>query len=169
MSKIVALLCALLLTLTACGSDESEAKDSIKASLLDNPDVAGTELTDDEAGCVSDGMVDEIGVDKLKEAELIDDENKVVEDPDLQLGETEADAMAEVIVGCVDVEELLAEQLGPMMENMTDEQTSCITEAFDEEVFAEVISASFQGEDASKAIPGDVQQQVAECVGQPAG
>ena len=54
-----------------------------------------------------------------------------------------------------------------MMENMTDEQKTCITEALDEDVFAEVISASFQGEDASSAIPGDVQQQVAECVGQP--
>lgn len=166
MRKTIVVLSALLLTLTACGSDESEAKDSIKASLLDNPDVAGTELTDEEAGCVSDGMVDEIGVDKLQEAELLDEENKVVEDPNLELGADEADSLAEVIVGCVDVEELLAEQLGPMMENMTDEQTACITEAFDEEVFTEVISASFQGKDASSAIPGDVQQKVAGCVAQ---
>ncbi len=169
MPKTLALLCALLLTLTACGSDESEAKDSIKASLLDNPKVTGTELTDEEAGCVSDGMVDEIGVDKLQEAKLLDDENKVVEDPNLDLGATEADSLAEVIVGCVDVEELLTEQLGPMMENMTDEQTACITEAFDEDVFTEVISASFQGKDASSAIPGDVQQQVTGCIAQQGG
>lgn len=167
MLKTGAVLCTLLLALTACGGgDESQAKESIKASLLDNPDLAGTELTDEEADCVSDGMVDDLGVEKLQEYKLLDDNAEVIEDasPD-DFAAEDADALAGTIVGCVDVEELLNEQMGATMEQMTDEQASCITDAFDEDTIKDIISAGFQGEDATSALPGDLQEKVMGCVG----
>jgi hypothetical protein len=168
MLKTGAVLCTLLLALTACGGgDESAAKDSIKASLLDNPDLAGgTEMTDEEAGCVSDGMVDDLGVEKLQDYKLLDDNAEIIEDaqPD-DFSAEDADALADTIVGCVDVEELLSERMGATMEQMTDEQASCITDAFDEDTIKDIISAGFQGEDATSALPGDLQEQVMGCVG----
>lgn len=168
MLKTGAVLCTLLLTLTACGGgDESQAQESIKASLLDNPDLAaGTELTDEEAGCVSGGMVDDLGVEKLQEYKLLDDNAEVIEDasPD-DFAAEDADALADTIVGCVDVEELLNEQMGATMEQMTDEQATCITDAFDEDTIKAIISAGFQGEDATSALPGDLQEKVMGCVG----
>ncbi len=146
--------------------EESEARDSIKASLLDNPDLAGTELTDEEAGCVSDGMVDDLGVEKLQEYKLLDSDGEVIEDaePD-DFAAEDADALADTIVGCVDVEELLNERMGATMDQMTDEQASCITEAFDEGTIKDIISAGFQGKDATSALPGDLQEKVMGCVG----
>ena len=51
MTKTVAVLCAALLALTACGGgDDETARENIKASLLDRgEDLAGTEITDEQA------------------------------------------------------------------------------------------------------------------------
>lgn len=168
MTKTVAALCAVLLTLTACGGGEDEAKENIKASLLEEGgDFAGTELTDEEATCLSDGMVDEIGTDKLQELGLLDEDNNVVEDanPD-DLEKADADALAGTIVDCVDVQELMAQEMGPMMEQMDEEQQKCITDAFDDETIVELISASFQGEEPDTTA---LQETVMECVGPAAG
>jgi hypothetical protein len=168
MTKTIAALCAVLLTLTACGGGDDEAKENIKESLLENgQDFAGTELTEEEATCLSDGMVDEIGTDQLQEIGLLDEDNNVVEDaqPD-DLAKEDADALADTIVECVDVQELMAEQMGPMMEQMDEEQQECITDAFDDETIVELISASFQGEEPDTT---KLQETVMECVGPGAG
>jgi hypothetical protein len=168
MTKTIAALCAVLLTLTACGGGDDEAKENIKDSLLENGgDFAGTELTEEEATCLSDGMVDEIGTDQLQELGLLDEDNNVVEDaqPD-DLGKEDADALAGTIVDCVDVQELMAEQMGPMMEQMDKQQQECITEAFDDETIIALISSSFQGEEPDTA---GLQETVMECVGPDAG
>jgi hypothetical protein len=168
MTKTIAALCAVLLTLTACGGGDDEAKENIKESLLENgQDFAGTELTEEEATCLSDGMVDEIGTDQLQELGLLDEDNNVVEDaqPD-DLNADDADALAGTIVDCVDVQELMAEQMGPMMEQMDEEQQECITDAFDDDTIVELISASFQGEEPDTT---KLQETVMECVGPGAG
>ena len=168
MTKTIAALCAVLLTLTACGGGEDEAKDNIKESLLENGgDFAGTELTEEEATCLSDGMVDEIGTDQLQELGLLDEDNNVVEDanPD-DLNKEDADALAGTIVDCVDVQELMAEQMGPMMEQMDEKQQECITEAFDDDTIVALISSSFQGEQPDTSA---LQETVMKCVGPDAG
>ena len=91
-------------------------------------------------------MVDDLGVEKLQEYKLLDDDAKVIEDatPD-DFAAEDADALADTIVGCVDVEELLNEQMGATMEQMTDEQAACITEAFDEDTIKDIISGRLPG------------------------
>lgn len=167
MTKTIAALCAVLLTLTACGGGDDEAKENIKASLLENDDFAGTELTDEEATCLSDGMVDEIGTDKLQELGLLDEDNNVDTEAQPDNLETEdADALAGTIVDCVNVQELMSEQMGSMMEQMDEQQQECITEAFDDETIVNLISSGFQGEEPDTA---GLQEAVMECVGPGAG
>lgn len=163
MTKTLALLFAALLTLTACGGGEDEAKDNIRSSLLENDELAGTAVTDDEATCLADGMVDEIGTEKLQEIGLLDEDNNVVEEaqPD-DLDEADADKLAGTIVACVDVQELMNEQMGPMMEQMDETQQECITDAFDDDTIIALISSSFQGEEPDTAA---LQEAVMECVG----
>lgn len=163
--RLAAAVCAALLTLTACGGGDDEAKENLKESLIENGDIAGTELTDEEAGCLSDGMVDDIGTDKLEEIGLVDENGALVEDaqPD-DLGAEDADALAATIVGCVDVQELLAEEMGPAMEQMGGEAQDCISEAFDEDTIEGLLSASFQGEEPDQ---GELQSKIMECIGAP--
>ena len=48
--------------LEECGSDEGTVLDQIAASLLD-----GSSLTDEQARCLAQGVVDELGVDRMSE------------------------------------------------------------------------------------------------------
>ena len=124
MKKTVAVLCTAMFALTSCGGgDDAEAKENIKASLLeDGADLAGTKVTDEQAGCVSDGMVDDVGVEKLQEYKLLDDEFKIREDAqptDMEAGD--AEALAAVFTDCVDMEKLFEEQFssGAMADQLT--------------------------------------------------
>jgi hypothetical protein len=172
--KSVAVLCAALFALTACGGgndteadpETAEAKENIKASLLEEGgNLAGTEVTDEQAGCVSDGMVDEVGVDKLQEYKLIDEEFKISKDAqptDMEQGD--AEAMAAVFTDCVDMEELFEEQFstGPMADQLTDEQQTCLKDAVDDEVIESALADTFQGKQADPA--EGVQADLMACV-----
>jgi hypothetical protein len=170
MRKTIVVLSALLLTLTACGSDESEAQDNIRAALLDGSDLVGSELTEDEAGCVAEGIVDGLGVEKLRDYELIDADNQVNEDarPD-DLAAEDAETLADTFVECVDASELLLQTMGEITQQLPDEQKDCIAEVLDEEVAQTLLAAQFRGENALTALPGDVQAELSDCVGTPAG
>lgn len=156
---------ALLLGAVGCSSEESEARDSIRSSLLADPDFAGTELTDDEAECIADGAVEGIGVESLRGYGLIDDDNEVVASasPD-DLSADDADALATALVACVDAAELLQDQLGALTQQLPDEQAACVAEVFDDDVAAELLAARFRGEDLRTAVPGDVEEQLGACV-----
>lgn len=166
MTKTIATFCASLFLLTACGGGgEDTAKESIKDELLSSDtDLAGTKLTDEEAGCVSDGMVEDLGTEKLQDVGLLNEDNEVIKDAKPEdLSAEDADALAGTIVDCVDVQELMSEQMGAAMDQMTDEQTDCIKGAFDEDTIQDLISSGFQGEEPQ--LGGDLQEKVMGCVG----
>jgi hypothetical protein len=173
--KSVAVLCAAMFALTACGGGDgaeadpqsAEAKKNIKASLLkEGGNLAGTEVTDEQAGCVSDGMVDEVGVDKLKEYKLLDADLKISEDAqptDMEKGD--AEALAGVFTDCVDMEKLFEEQFtsGPMADQLTKEQQDCLTDAVDGEVIESALADTFQGKQADPT--AGIQADLMACVG----
>lgn len=156
---------ALLLGVVGCSSEESEASDSIRSSLLADPDFAGTELTDAEAECIADGTVEGIGVESLRGYGLIDDDNEVVASasPD-DLSADDAEALAAALVDCVDADELLQDQLGTLTQQLPDDQAACVAEVFDDDVTVELLAARFRGEEPSTAVPGDVEEQLRDCV-----
>ena len=166
MTKIVAVVCAALLTLTACGGGgDAEAKDNIAASLkkADTGLAGNSKLSDEQADCVAGGMVDDIGVDKLKDYGILKDDNTVDTDaqPD-DLSADDADAMASTIVGCVDMGELLADQMGDQFDQLSEDQQKCVTDVFDDDTFEGILSDTFQGK--TPEMGQDLQSKMMECM-----
>jgi hypothetical protein len=169
-TKTAAALCAALFALTACGGgdgggDDETARENIKASLLDRgADLAGTEVTDEQAGCISDGMVDEVGVEKLQDYELLDEELKIREDAepkDMEKGD--AEALAAVFVDCVDMEAMFEEQFASGAgAQLTEKQQTCLTDAIDGDVIEQALADTFQGKEADPT--AELQGDIMACV-----
>jgi hypothetical protein len=72
-TSLLGVAAALVLLLTACGSDGDSGTDD-RGELVDELSATLQEddngLTDDEADCVAGVIVDEVGVDTLKDVDL---------------------------------------------------------------------------------------------------
>jgi hypothetical protein len=169
MKTTTAALCAVLLTLTACGGgDDDEAKKNIKANILEEGDggvAAGTKPTEKEAECMADGMVDEVGVEKLQEYKLLDEDLKIIEDSDpTDMVKGDAESLAGVVVDCVDMTKLIQDQVDSGSgTKLTDDQRSCISDAIDEDTIKAGLAASFQGEDEDNPMAA-MQGEMLKCV-----
>ena len=163
----VTVLATMSLLLTGCGAgDEDKAKDNIKASILEEDEIAGTKVTEEDATCLSDGIVDKIGTDKLKEYKLLNDDLEVKEEVgEVKMDEGDADSMADVFVDCVDAEKMLEDQFGSMTGSLSKEQQDCMKDVLDEEKVKEIMSATFQGDTAG--MQQSLQEDFMKCV-QPA-
>ncbi len=136
--------------LVGCGGsdDGATAAKNIKASIL-KESVAGTDLTEKQAGCLSDSIVDKIGVDQLQEYGLLDDELKVDEQlTDVKLKSEDADSMASAFTRCVNAEELIEKQFSQVASNMSEEQQQCIKDVLTKDRVEEILSLTFQGKEA---------------------
>ena len=166
MKKTVAVLCAALMTLSACGNgDDDKARENIKTAVLEEETdlTAGTKPTEEQADCIADGMVDDVGVETLQEYELLDEDLKINDEADpVDMEEGDADALAGVFVDCIDVEEMFATQFGSGEEELPEEQQECISDSIDEEAMKDGLSASFQGEQDEGFAA--MQQEMMTCV-----
>jgi hypothetical protein len=167
---------ALCFALAGCGgdggsgggsdnADEEKASANLKAYFLEeSEDTAGLEINDEEAGCVSDGVVDQIGIDQLQDYGLIDDELEVVEDADLDEEEVkpeDADSLAGTFVDCVDVKGLITKQMGELP-GATQKQKDCISDALTDEALTDMLSQVFQGDE--DAATKKLQSEMMACV-----
>lgn len=169
MKRISALLCALALALSVSGcanSESDKAKANIKASVLkNNSSVAGgSKLTDKQAECFANGLVDKVGVDNLKKYKLINDKLEINQSANpTNMSADDADATAEVITGCVDMKKLITDQINANAQTkLTDAQTKCITDAVDTDAIKKGLSASFQGKSSNPM--SDMQGALMKCV-----
>lgn len=169
MKKTVGVLSATLIalsSLTACGGgdDDATAAKNLKAEILDNATVGGstTEITDEQAGCIADGTVAEIGVEQLQEYEILKDDleiNKSIENVQLSAGD--ADSLAGVFVDCINVEKLFEDQFSGTSSGLTKKQRKCITDAIDEDAIRTILAASFQGKQDSAST--ELQNTLVKC------
>jgi hypothetical protein len=160
----VSVLAALSILLTGCGSgDEEKAKENIKASILEEEQIAGTKVTEEDATCLSDGIVDEVGTEKLQEYKLLNEDLEVESEVgNVKMEEADADATAEVFVDCVDAEKMLEDQFASMTGSLSKQQQDCMKEVLDEEKVKEIMSATFQGDTAG--MQSDLQEDFMKCV-----
>ncbi len=153
---------ALLLVVAGCGGGSD---DDVKKAIADELVASsgdGLEVSKSEAECIADGMVDEVGVDQLKEYGIVTDDGKVDKSPDdVKMSEDDADATATAFVDCVDVQELMLGQIPT--EGMDDSMKACVEEALSEDVIHDVLAASFAGEDLDSAFP-DLATTMQECM-----
>lgn len=170
MRKTVAAVFAALLVLvalSACGqNDEETARANIKEGVLEDDDVSGgTPLTEEQAECFADGLVDEVGVDTLQDYGLLDDDLALVDDANpTNMSAEDARATAGVLTGCVDMVKLLREQIDDQSEvDLTDEQADCIAEAIDQDAIRDALAATFQGKDDDESALTDSMGPLMEC------
>lgn len=165
--KKTAACALLLLALTGCGASEDDtAKKNIKESVLkESSSVAGgAKLTEKQAECFADGMVDDVGVEDMQKYKLLDKDLKIIKDATpTDMPQGDADATADVIVSCVDMRALITAQINDSAKtDLTAEQSDCVDAAIDEDVIRDALSASFQGKQSEGM--NDMQGELFKCV-----
>ena len=141
-----------VLVLGACGGgSDADAADAIAEGLMAENDET-FELQQEQADCVGEGFVDEIGVDKLQEYGIITDELEASDTSlDVKLERADAESAAAVLVDCTDAEQLFqdAMQVG---EELPAEVQTCLEDALTEDMLEAFFTATFtQDEEAMTA------------------
>ncbi len=169
MTKRSAALGALaVLLLSACGSTDAgaaKASTNLRAEIVANSSVGGaTSVTDEQAGCIADGMVERVGVGTLQDYEILDDSLSVDQGiEDVQMSAADADRVADVFLSCVDVEALVEKQFaaGGTAAALSARQQRCVSDAVTDDVIRVILAAGFQGKrnDAYDRL----QEEITEC------
>lgn len=133
---------ALALLLTSCGQDEEAASKAISDSIMESNDET-FEVTRDEADCIGDGMVEDIGVDKLTDYGIITEDLKAdggIES--VEMSEGDAGSAADVMAECADIKELFTSAMGDLPE----EAQTCVDEKLSDEVLHDFLVSIFMNE-----------------------
>ena len=133
----------LALALTACGGgDDAQASESISQAIRDSEsqDMA---LTQQQADCIGDGFVEEIGTDQLVEYGIITEDLKAsggIED--VEMSEGDAGSAADVMAECADIKALFT---GAMSE-LPEEAQTCVDENLTDEVLHDFLVSIFMND-----------------------
>lgn len=150
----------LALALTACGSgDNDKASASISEAIRDSggQDMA---LNQEQADCIGDGFVEEIGADQLVEYKVLNEDMTVNEGVDnVKMSEEDAGSAADVVLDCADFREVFT----GMMEGMPQEARTCLDDELTDERLKEFLKATFSGDQDSEAVQ-ELSTAVQECV-----
>lgn len=139
----------LLLAVSGCGvgggGDDQKAEEAIADKLMSSTDGAFS-FEQEQADCIGKGMVDEIGVDQMQEIGLLNEDLEAEDSPDgVEMNKEDAEVTADVFMECVDIGDLLQEQME--LGDLPAETADCIDEALSDDVVREFLAAAFQGED----------------------
>jgi len=137
------LLLAAALLLTGCGLSgaDKEAAQSLAASLRQEY----TGISADQARCVAEHWVTEIGVPELKKAKLIGGNNTVTGDVrDVELSEAQAKEALAGFEHCTDFRMLAAGMVSSLLD-ADDEQAACIDKAVTDDVARSWAISDLQG------------------------
>ncbi len=154
-------LAALALSLSACGQTE-EAKASLSRSFQ-KEDLGDTDVSAEQGDCMAEAIVDGVGVDQLKEYDVLDDDGRVNDNlGDTELSEEDADIVASALVDCIGAEEIVQAQI--VQDQMTKQQRDCVLEAIDAEQLTALISSGFQGGAPESDTQGEMQEDMNACM-----
>lgn len=150
-SRSLVLPAALLLALSACGggNDDAEAakaiSDSIMASQEDQTggDAQMFAMPREDADCIGEGFVDEIGTEKLQEYGFLTEDLKAAEDfTNVEMSEGDATAAADTVLGCTDVQAMMSKAMGEV-----DAATrECFEEVLTEDALRSLFTKMFSGQ-----------------------
>jgi hypothetical protein len=150
----------LALALTACGGgDDEKASESISKAIRDS-DSQNMTLTQQQADCIGEGFVEEIGTDQLVEYKVLKEDLSVNEGVDnAKMSEGDAEAAADVVLECADVREVFT----GMMEGMPEEAQTCLEEQLTDERLRAFLAATFSGNQDDEAVQ-ELSAAMQECV-----
>jgi hypothetical protein len=112
----LAVALAVVLALAGCTdqkSDEERAVAALRADMVADAGMTTRRPVDDrQTGCVAKGMVDTLGLETLQHYGLLTDELRAGEPIEgVELKHEDADALAEVFAGCMDLESLMEREI----------------------------------------------------------
>lgn len=155
-------LLASVLVLSGCGaSEDDEAKTAISDYFTEQGGQQGAAMKEKEADCLADGMVDDIGVDQLKEYKILNDDgsfNKEIQS--FEMSEEDAEVMADSFLECTDTLEQMKSQIESAPSAGSPEAQECFDELLSEDNVRSMLAASFSG-DQEKA--NEFQTELMEC------
>lgn len=153
---------ALLMALSGCGaSEEDQAAKAVSAGLMKEQDET-FKVTQEEADCVGEGFVDELGVDKLKEYGLLTEDleasDKAIE---ATLPKDDAEGAATVLVDCTDAAKLFMNAMTGG-EDLDPEMESCLDDALTDDALEAFFAATFaEDQDATAEAMAPLQECMA--------
>jgi hypothetical protein len=156
-------LLASVLVLSGCGnSEDDEAKTAISDYFTQQQGgQQGATMKKGEADCLAGRMVDDIGVDQLKEYEVLNDDGSFNEKiQGFEMSEEDAEVMAEGFLTCTDTLESMRSQVESAPTASSPEGKKCFDELLTEENVKSMMVASFSG-DKEKA--AEFQQELMGC------
>lgn len=157
--RTVGAAAVLALTLSACGSgDEEKASKAISDSIMESNDRT-FEVTRKQADCVGDGLVEQIGTEKLTEYGLLTEDLKAGEGiANVKMSQEDAESAADVMGECADIRKLFTEAMGELPE----EARTCVDEKLTDEVLDDFLVAIFMDDQEKGA--QDMMSALQECV-----
>lgn len=121
LTRMTAAVAGLLLTLSACGGggDDEQAAKAISDSIMEEQKESGSAdvftMTQEEADCIGDGFVAEIGTDKLQEYGFLTEDLKTADKlSDVEMSTEDAGAAADTLFACADVRKMITDSLGEL-------------------------------------------------------
>jgi hypothetical protein len=141
--RTIGVAAVLALALTSCGNDDEAASKAIAAGVMDSNDDT-FKVTQEQADCLGDGMVDEIGTDQLVEYGLITEDMKQSEGIDsVEMSDADAESAAGVMQECADIKKIFTDAMGT---GMPEEAATCVDEKLTDEVINDFLVAVFQND-----------------------
>lgn len=156
-------LLASVLVLSGCGnSEDDEAKTAIADYFTtEQSGQQASAMKKDQADCVAGRMVDDIGVDQLKEYKVLNDDGSFNEKiQGFEMSEEDAEVMADAFLTCTDTLESMKKQVAAAPSASSPEGKACFDELLTEENVKSMMVASFSG-DQEKAT--EFQQDLMGC------
>jgi hypothetical protein len=152
-TRVTAAVSGLLLVLTACSGiggngDDEKASKAISDSIMKEQKASGSsdvfQMKQEEADCIGDGFVEEIGVDQLQEYGFISEDLKAEPMTSVSMETADAEAATGVLFGCADVTALMSEALAAGQQ--VDEKTQkCLEDVLTEEKLRTMFTLMFSG------------------------
>lgn len=155
-----ATLLGLTLPLTACGAggDEEQAATSI-ASQLREAGTADLRVSQEEANCIGEGFVDEIGTDQLQEYGLLNEDLEATQKSDVELSQDDADKAATVFQDCADVKALMLK--GMEGSGMPASAQDCVEGKLDDDTLHDLLVGTFSGD---QGVLEELGPKLQECI-----
>jgi hypothetical protein len=172
-SVLTAVAAALSLTVSGCAGadDDAEASRAISASIVkeqrsDRGPGALLSLQRPQARCIGDGLVKDIGVDRLRKSGMLTEDNRVKGSvTDAKLSEADARKATSVLFGCADVEAMVEKGLADSG-NIASEMLPCVNRVIDEDSLRSMFTDFFQGDQNA---PQALAPPMMRCIGGNAG
>lgn len=130
---------------SAASEADTAAAKAIADSIMDSNDET-FEVTQKQADCVGDGMVEDIGSDQLVEYGIITEDYQASNGIEsVKMSEDDAQAAADTMQECADIKEIFTGAMGELPE----EAQTCIDDKLTDEVLNEFLVSVFKDDQAA--------------------